>query len=249
MAAEGKLGPCMQCVRCMLFVFNGLFWLTGLGLLGVGIWARIQFSDYMNLSSHDYSTACYVLIGAGVIVTIIGFLGCCGALKEQGCMLKTFAVILGFLFLVELGGSITGYVFRHKIKSGFSEGLNSSLYHYKEDGFKQAWDGLQLKLECCGSQNYTDWFYKKWTTEEMENTSVPESCCAKTEANCNINVTSHPDTVYSKGCYNAAVTFFEDKLLIIGGVALGIAVFQLIGVALSCCLASNIQHSSKYELV
>lgn len=26
MAGEGKLGPCMQCVRCMLFVFNGLFW-------------------------------------------------------------------------------------------------------------------------------------------------------------------------------------------------------------------------------
>lgn len=55
-----------------------------------------------------------------------------------------------------------------------------------------------IQLECCGSQNYTDWFYKKWTTEEMENTSVPESCCAKTEANCNKNVTSHPDTVYSK---------------------------------------------------
>lgn len=28
MAAEGKLGPCMQCVRCMLFVFNGLFWVS-----------------------------------------------------------------------------------------------------------------------------------------------------------------------------------------------------------------------------
>lgn len=28
-----------------------------------------------------------------------------------------FAVILGFLFLVELGGSITGYVFRHKVST------------------------------------------------------------------------------------------------------------------------------------
>ena len=54
----------------------------------MGIWARIQFSDYMKLSSHDYSTACYVLIGAGVLVIIIGFLGCCGALKEQAGMLK-----------------------------------------------------------------------------------------------------------------------------------------------------------------
>ena len=66
-----------------------LIQLTGLGLLGVGIWARVQFSDYMKLSSHDYSTACYVLIGAGVFVTVVGFLGCCGALKEQVCMLKS----------------------------------------------------------------------------------------------------------------------------------------------------------------
>lgn len=249
MAAEGKLGPCMQFVRFMLFVFVVLFWLTGLGLLGVGIWARVQFSDYMKLSSHDYSTACYVLIGAGVVVIIIGFIGCCGALKEHACMLKTFAVILGFLFLVELGGSITGYVFRHKIKSGFSEGLNNALSDYRQDTFKLAWDGLQSTLECCGSKNYTDWFYNKWTTDGLGNDSVPQSCCIKSEANCNINVTEHPNTIYAKGCYDAAVTFFEDKLLIIGGVTLGIAVFQLIGVAFSCCLASSLQHSSKYELV
>ena len=31
-----------------------------------------------------------------------------------------------------------------------------------------------------------------------------------------------------QGCYDTAITFFEDKLLIIGGVALGIAVFQVI---------------------
>ncbi|XP_022791548.1 tetraspanin-7-like [Stylophora pistillata] len=250
MSGEGKLGPCMQCVRCMLFVFNGLFWLTGGGMLVVGIWARVQFSDYMKLSSHDYSTACYVLIGAGALVIIIGFLGCCGAYREQVCMLKTFAVILGFLFLVELGGSITGYVFREKIKSGFSEGLSVALDDYRQNGFKKAWDGLQSKLGCWGNKNYSDWFYKEWTTDETYNNSVPDSCCVKDEVSCNINVTSHPATVYSKeGCYDAAVKFFEDKLLIIGGVSLGIAFFQLVGVGLSCCLASSIQHSSKYELV
>ncbi|XP_068732808.1 CD63 antigen-like [Montipora capricornis] len=247
--AEGKLGPCMQCVRFMLFAFNALFWLTGLGLLGVGIWARVQFSDYMKLSSYDYSTACYVLIGTGAFVTLIGFLGCCGALKEQVCMLKSFAVILGILFLVGLGGSITGYVFRHKIKKGFSDGLDAALDHYKEKSFTHAWDGLQKELKCCGSRNYTDWFDKDWSTGVSSNNSVPQSCCVKQETNCNVNVTSHPHTIFQKGCYETAVTLFEDELLVIGGVALGIALFQLLGVALSCCLASSLQHSSKYELV
>ncbi|XP_074634548.1 tetraspanin-7-like [Acropora palmata] len=248
--AEGKPGPCMQCVRVMLLVFIVFFWITGAGLLGVGIWGRVQFNDYMKLSDSDYSTACYVLIGTGAFVLLIGFLGCCGALKEKACLLKLFAVILGILFLVELGGSITGYVFRNKIKKGFSDGLNKALNHYERKGFKDAWDGLQSQLHCCGSYNYTDWFFKEWSTGRSSNFSVPQSCCVKQrETNCNVNVTSHPSSVFQKGCYDAATKFFEDKLLIIGGVALGIAVFQLLGVALSCCLASNLQHSSKYELV
>ena len=36
-------------------------------------------------------------------------------LDDMYQFLFQFAVILGFLFLVELGGSITGYVFRHKV--------------------------------------------------------------------------------------------------------------------------------------
>ncbi|EDO30838.1 predicted protein, partial [Nematostella vectensis] len=110
--AAMKLGACMQCVKFLLFGFNALFWLMGLSVLAVGIWARIQFSDYMKLSSHDYATAAYILIGIGFLIAIIGFIGCCGALKEHTCLLKTFGVILGLLFLVELGTAITGYIFR-----------------------------------------------------------------------------------------------------------------------------------------
>lgn len=57
---------------------------------------------------------------------------------------------------------------------------------------------LFFQLECCGSKNYTDWFYKEWTTDELGNNSVPQSCCVKSEANCNINVTEHPNTIYAK---------------------------------------------------
>lgn len=55
-----------------------------------------------------------------------------------------------------------------------------------------------FQLGCCGSKNYTDWFYKEWTTDGLGNNSVPQSCCVKSEANCNINVTEHPNTIYAK---------------------------------------------------
>ena len=55
-----------------------------------------------------------------------------------------------------------------------------------------------FQLECCGSKNYTDWFYNEWTTDGLGSDSVPQSCCIKNEANCNINVTEHPDTIFPK---------------------------------------------------
>ena len=55
-----------------------------------------------------------------------------------------------------------------------------------------------FQLECCGSKNYTDWFYKEWTADLVGNNSVPQSCCVKIETNCNKNVTDHPDTIYAK---------------------------------------------------
>ena len=64
------------------------FQILGLGILGVGIWARVSLAYYMKLSSDDYAGAAYLLIGAGVLVSLIAFIGCCGAYKENVCMLK-----------------------------------------------------------------------------------------------------------------------------------------------------------------
>lgn len=34
-----------------------------------------------------------------------------------------------------------------QINKGFSDGLETALNDYKEDGFKQAWDGLQSQVQ------------------------------------------------------------------------------------------------------
>lgn len=51
----------------------------------------------MKLLSYDYFIVCYVLIGVGVFVIIIGFIGCCGGLKEYICMLK---IVRGWVFIL-----------------------------------------------------------------------------------------------------------------------------------------------------
>ena len=37
----------------------------------------------------DYYLGTYVLLGVGAVITIMGFLGCCGAWKESPWMLGT----------------------------------------------------------------------------------------------------------------------------------------------------------------
>lgn len=58
-------------------------------MFGVGIWSRVAARDYeVLLGDSDVDKAANILIAAGVLVLIIGFVGCCGAMKEnKWCLL------------------------------------------------------------------------------------------------------------------------------------------------------------------
>lgn len=72
--------------------------LAGAVILGVGIWVTVDSSSLLGILdsvkdapsqlSHLASVG-YVLIAVGAFLLIIGFLGCCGAVRESRCMLLT----------------------------------------------------------------------------------------------------------------------------------------------------------------
>ena len=69
------------CILSGCQVFGGL-------LIGIGTWTLVKFGDYITLSeSVPYATGSKVMIAAGVLIAVISFLGCCGAWKENKCML------------------------------------------------------------------------------------------------------------------------------------------------------------------
>ena len=60
----------------------------GIVLIGVGAWTLIKFGDYVTLTdSIPYATGSKVTIAAGCLIALISFMGCCGAWKENRCML------------------------------------------------------------------------------------------------------------------------------------------------------------------
>jgi len=64
--------------------------LAGLAAVGVGIWLLFdpgRFNEF--LGKYTFTIPASILIATGLFVTLVGFCGCAGAIKENKCMLGT----------------------------------------------------------------------------------------------------------------------------------------------------------------
>lgn len=77
--------------------------LAGAVILGVGIWVKVDSSSFFGILDgvdgipaevSSLLNISYLLIAAGAVLLVIGFLGCCGAIRESKCMLLTVRKIL-----------------------------------------------------------------------------------------------------------------------------------------------------------
>ncbi|XP_035671779.1 tetraspanin-2-like [Branchiostoma floridae] len=124
-------GCCGKCSKFMLFVFNLIFWLAGIGLLAFGIWLRLD-NDIAKIVSLDlpwFYNATYVLMGVGGFTMIMGFLGCCGAMKENKCMLTTYTICLGLVFIAEIAGGVVAFVYRNNVSGSEQKQQQIVLLH------------------------------------------------------------------------------------------------------------------------
>jgi CD9 antigen len=64
---------------------------VGVGVLAVSLWLLFDSAFYLQVAkgADSYSAGTFTLLAAGALMTIIGFLGCCGALRESQCLLGT----------------------------------------------------------------------------------------------------------------------------------------------------------------
>ena len=65
----------------------------GCAVLGIGIWLQVSKGSYASIIPNvSFLGASVLCIVAGVLILIIGFFGCCGAIMESQCMLITVSV-------------------------------------------------------------------------------------------------------------------------------------------------------------
>ncbi|KYQ60666.1 CD63 antigen, partial [Trachymyrmex zeteki] len=153
-------------------VFYVLFQITGIVFISVGGVILVVYSGYSNFVDSWFFAAPLLMIVVGVIVFLVSFFGCCGAVKENHCMIITFSVLLLLIFALELGAGITGYMMRGEVANMLENRLNGTLRQYEiNPDIRRSWDIMQHDLQCCGMNSPADWPHIGF----RDNT-VPDSC-------------------------------------------------------------------------
>jgi len=237
---------CDSIMKYLVFFFNFIFFVAGIALLGVGIYIQVTFKSYFDFIGDTYVNASIVIIIVALIIFVVAFFGCCGACTENSCMMMTFAFFMALILIAELGVAITVYVLRGEVETTISENLKKGLQNYGKseyEGVTKAWDALQKDFKCCGIESYKDW----GEVDKFNKTgATPDSCCKEQTDKCGNDALNDPSNINKEGCRDAFKGKLKDNALIIGGIAIGFALAQVIGVIVSCCLSKNMKNQNQH---
>ena len=260
--ARGKRRRDSTEVSCMIkylvFGFNIVFWLLGGAICAIGLWAwseKEMFQKIGQLTSIPLDPALIFII-VGAVIFIIGFTGCVGALRENTFLLLIFSVFVGVVFFIQLGFAVFLFMQRQWVKEQITEQLKIMIVQYREDpDLQNLIDWVQRDwLQCCGIEDYNDWdanVYFNCSSPSREKCGVPFSCCIVKEGDI-VNLVNRQcgydtrdrslgnladERIYTVGCLEAGEHWLNDNLIPVAGVAVGVALLQILGI----CFAQNLR--------
>ncbi|KAJ6632652.1 CD63 antigen, partial [Pseudolycoriella hygida] len=228
-------------VKYLLFIINFCLVITGIIILSVGATVQGVYHGVNGFLDDNYFTIPKLLIAIGVIIFIVAFFGCCGAIKENYCMVLTFSVLMISIFILEFSAGISGYVLRNEAAQMLRGNLEKTMADYPKYQYISAlWDEVQKDFECCGLDKPGDWM-------KDPTNGIPVSCC-KVESGTIGSINCTEENSFQQGCLKLLTIYIEDHAVSLGTAGVIVALVQLVGVALTCYIAKKIRltyhHSS-----
>merc|ERR1711884_50684 len=182
---QSSIMECVSMATYFLFFANFLVFVLAVAVFSCSIWILHDKPGFfhimekasevcgdgsdcggLNASLSLFSTAAGLMIFISIVVIIVSFLGCCGAIRKSRCMITDFGVIMAISFtvmiFVAVGVHNNHTDLQNKIEKPFIKAMK--LYNDNPDttdgpakAYKRMWDELQHSLHCCGVNNVTDW--------------------------------------------------------------------------------------------
>jgi len=219
-------------IKYLLFAFNFLIWTFGGALLAIGIWIRADGGlwEYMQaLDLNRYYSACYLIMATGLLLLLLGFVGCLGAATDSPVILLGYCA--GTLLCIAF--EIAACVLVWQIAGGdaLEDTLSNQItWHIEnrnlEDKSRRFLDLIQLKLECCGSKTFVD--YRNLGQD------IPLSCNS-----------DRTNNVHIRSCGEMLRRYLEIRGAYVGGICIGLLMLQIMTIVFNCCLFFALQHEDK----
>nr|VZI43349.1 unnamed protein product [Spirometra erinaceieuropaei] len=217
-------------IKYLLFIFNTVVFILGAIIIGFGIYFVVEANKDFN--GQGIGVPVFVLV-LGLVVFLLGFLGCFGAWKEHACMLKTFAAIIIVLVILQIIACILVFVYTGKFVTLAADAIATQIKELDQlpaverNQTLEVIDHMQKQLECCGGHGPADW-----------GTTYPPSCCGEESKTCK--------KPYQQGCAKTIYEIIKVQSMTVGIIIAVMAIVQLGAIIAACCLAKKI---GEYEKV
>ncbi|XP_046845094.1 tetraspanin-17-like isoform X2 [Xenia sp. Carnegie-2017] len=171
-----------------------------------------------------------------------------------------FSISLGVIFFLQILLGILVFVFKGKFEEIVKDKLRDTVENYRDNpDLKNLIDKVQADFKCCGVDNYNDWnsnLYFNCSQKTQEACGVPASCCRidKENKQCGYGVREKENEdsidkkIFDRGCVEGFLAWVERNIILIGAIALGIALVQIMGISCSQSLISDVKaQKAKWE--
>lgn len=226
---------------------NIVVWLIGVGLFALGLYIFLEGKDYSALMDASLFSVAVVIIVVGFFIALVGFLGCCGAVKKSSCMLLIYSIFLLFIIILQLTTAILAFVFRATAIDKVRGSVLESLAAYggpetEEEVYTKALDLAQENLKCCGmtsNMDYSDAEIAVFWVSAGNSADTPDSCCLVNTAGCGklqADATVERETVHVTGCLVTLEDFVKYNMQAVGIAATVFLVVEIFNMAFSFLL-------------
>ncbi|VUZ55750.1 unnamed protein product [Hymenolepis diminuta] len=217
---------CFKCVKYALFAFCLIAWILGLVAFIWGIVARTT-GHFGPLETHlpAVTNGANLLIAVGFIIMFVGFLGCCGAIRESQSLLFSFFLSIFLCFILLMAAGLWAIAWKPRVPVYLHGSLEKLIRSYKTDSNTddvKLLNFIQTKFNCCGALGVVDFI-------DFE---VPSSC-----GSTNLEQSRRP------GCQAKILQSAEENLGTMTGIGIGFGIIMICGMVFSlmlCCALREI---------
>ena len=243
----GVLEGCDRFLKYIFFFFTFVLFLIGVAAFAIGIWAVADksFVDILNLNipgidAHAIKNAAILLIIVAIGIIIVGFLGCCGASRENRCLLTFFFISLLLIFILMIAGAVMAAGYQAILQDLLDKGLNEMKKDYGNAKVKESLDNLEQEFECCMFN----------ATEAGHKSCYPKTTAAPPAPTAAGNATAAPPPTSGGEAFTAncaAAVMKKVNLLLdmykvrIVGIGVASAIIVVLGMIVSMALCCKIQ--------